>query len=97
MNCKEHITKEIDDNIANNRVNSWVFKFLWLGQFAMDYQRYFKGIWYMCCTSQLLPIKFKKSKSSSFGWWVSEEKIKMWKVNGQVMAKAHIVSLAPAL
>jgi hypothetical protein len=35
---------------------------------------------------------------SSFGWGVSEEKIKMWKVNGwqttddrrQVMAKAHI-------
>ena len=28
---------------------------------------------------------------SSFGWAVSEEKIKMWKVNGrQVMAKAHI-------
>jgi hypothetical protein len=38
----------------------------------------------------MLPIKFKKSKSSSFGWGVSEEKIKMWKVNGQVMAKAHI-------
>jgi hypothetical protein len=30
---------------------------------------------------------------SSFGWGVSEEKIKMWKVNGrrrQVMAKVHI-------
>ena len=28
---------------------------------------------------------------SSFGWEVSEEKIKMWKVNGrQAMAKAHI-------
>jgi hypothetical protein len=35
---------------------------------------------------------------TSFGWGVSEEKIKMWKVNGwqttddgcQVMAKAHI-------
>ena len=33
---------------------------------------------------------------SSFGWWVSEEKIKMWKVNRQqtteakVMPKAHI-------
>jgi hypothetical protein len=27
---------------------------------------------------------------TSFGWGVSEEKIKMWKVNGrQVMAKAH--------
>ena len=37
---------------ANNRVNNWVFKFLWLGQFVMDYQRYFKGIWYLCCTSQ---------------------------------------------
>ena len=28
-------------------VNNWVFKFLWLGQFAMNYQRYFKGIWYL--------------------------------------------------
>ena len=39
---------------ANNRVNNWVFKFLWLGQFAMwwHYQRYFQGIWYLCCTSQ---------------------------------------------
>jgi hypothetical protein len=30
---------------------------------------------------------------SSFGWGVSEEKIKMWKVNGrrrQVMGKVHI-------
>jgi hypothetical protein len=28
---------------------------------------------------------------NSFGWGVSEEKIKMWKDNGrQVMAKAHI-------
>jgi hypothetical protein len=28
---------------------------------------------------------------SSFGWEVSEQKIKMWKVKGQqVMAKAHI-------
>jgi hypothetical protein len=33
---------------------------------------------------------------TSFGWGVTEEKIKMWKVNGrqtkgrQVMAKAHI-------
>ena len=28
---------------------------------------------------------------TSFGWGISEEKIKMWKVNGrQVMAKAHI-------
>ena len=35
---------------------------------------------------------------TSFGWGVSEEKIKMWKINGrqttddgrQVMAKAHI-------
>ena len=32
-------------------VNNWVFKFLWLGQFVMDYQRYFKGIWYLYCTS----------------------------------------------
>jgi hypothetical protein len=38
------------------------------------------------------------SIDASFGWGVSEEKIKMWKVNGrqttddgrQVMAKAHI-------
>ena len=30
------------------------------------------------------------SNFSSFGWGVSEEKIKMWKVNGQVMAKAHL-------
>jgi hypothetical protein len=28
---------------------------------------------------------------TKFGWGVSEEKIKMWKVNGrQVMAKAHV-------
>jgi hypothetical protein len=28
---------------------------------------------------------------TSFGWAVSEEKIKMWKVDGrQVMAKAHV-------
>ena len=32
-------------------VNNWVFKFLWLGPFVMDYQRYFKGIWYLYCTS----------------------------------------------
>ena len=31
------------------------------------------------------------SNFSSFGRGVSEEKIKMWKVNRQVMAKAHIV------
>ena len=41
----------------------------------------------------MLPTKFR-----SFGWGVSEEKIKMWKANGrqttydvrQVKAKAHI-------
>jgi hypothetical protein len=35
----------------------------------------------------MLPTKFQ------FIWWVSEEKIKMWKVNGRqliVMAKANI-------
>ena len=31
-------------------VNNWEFKFLLLGQFVMDYQRYFKGIWYLYCT-----------------------------------------------
>jgi hypothetical protein len=31
---------------------------------------------------------------SSFGWGVSEKKIKMWKVNGrQVMTTAHIVNV----
>jgi hypothetical protein len=38
-----------------------------------------------------IDYRYFLSNFSSFGWGISEEKIKMWKVNGQVMAKAHIV------
>jgi hypothetical protein len=58
-------------------VNNWEFKFLWLGQFVMDYQRYFKGIWYLYCTSHsctstitLISIKLSIEKLT-----------KSWKLN----------------
>jgi hypothetical protein len=46
---------------------------------------------------QPLERTFHRCGFSSFGWGVSEEKIKMWKVNErddgrQVMEKAHIIS-----